>query len=615
VLEIRKALGDPVDEPRFIHTLHRRGYRFLSTAIEPQAPVEQVREHPGVVGRAREFLELDAWFEEAAESSRQIVFITGEAGLGKTTLVDNWLSSVRQRRPAGVAVARGRCLQQFGSGEPYLPVFEALDQLSKALGRRLVDVLRERAPTWLLHMPALISLEDRAKLRDEVFGSTRERMLREITDALEALSAETPLVIALEDLHWSDPSTLDLLSSVARRTMPARLMILATYRPADAGGGAAPLLVAQNELELHRQCRVLPLAYLSESETGEYLGTRFPGMDSTPALATTLHHRTNGNPLYVVCLIDELERSGRIDDDPETIRDIVPDTLQQMFERQASQLSDPEQQMLDAAAIAGESFSIAGVAATLGWDPAQVESLCEALVRRQVILKRGDLVRFPDGTESAGYSFLHALCRDALYRRIPSGRRARLHGLLGNAEEQLYASDPKRISAELAGRFEIAGDFSRGIQYLRMAADGAAARYSNKEAARYLERAFGMIERLRDADQASRRMELLEQRALMRLSASDMSGAASDFRDLGEQARLRVAWIVTPEHYSRAPSLCCLSIIGRRWRQSMRHRPLNPALRIQFLAPLLICTAPFSGCIYLVGATSCHISCDGRRQS
>src|SRR5262249_36618227 len=161
-------------------------------------------------GRARELRQLDAWFESAIESSRQIVFISGEAGLGKTTLVDTWMRSLPQRPPVSdrdsVALARGRCLQQFGSGEPYLPIFEALDQLSHSLGQRLVEYLRTRAPTWLFHMPALISLDDRVKLRDEVFGSTRERMLREITDALEALSGEIPLVLALEDLHWSDPS-------------------------------------------------------------------------------------------------------------------------------------------------------------------------------------------------------------------------------------------------------------------------------------------------------------------------------------------------------------------------------------------------------------------------
>jgi len=386
-------------------------------------------------------------------------------------------------------------------------------------------------------MPALISLEDRVRLRDETFGSTRERMLREITDALEVLSQESPVVIALEDLHWSDPSTVDLLSSIARRTSPARLMILATYRPADAGSGVGHLLSAQNELELHRQCRVMPLAYLSEAAIGEYLHSRAPELDSPETLAAALHRRTNGNPLYVACLVDELERSGRIGGNPEAIRNLVPETLQQMFERQAGQLERSQQEMLEAAAASGESFSVASVAAALGWDGPQVESHCEALTRRHVILKHGELVRFPDGSESEGYCFLHGLCRDALYRRTAAGRRSRLHGMLGKAGEQLFAADPKRVAGELAGHFELAGDFTRAVQYLRMAADGAAARCSNQEAALYLERAFTMIDRLRPEEQAAWRMDLLEQRALMRLTASDMLGAVGDFRALADQAR------------------------------------------------------------------------------
>ena len=539
VLEIRKALDDPAEEPRYIQTLHRRGYRFMSASAAPEPAAEELSDESGVVGRTREFEQLDEWFDAAVDSSRQIVFISGEAGMGKSTLVDTWMKRLRSRGlgpdRGGVALARGRCLQQFGSGEPYLPVFEALDQLSQALGRRLVEHLRSRAPTWLMHMPALVSLEDRAKLRDEVFGSTRDRMLREITDALEALSGETPIVLAFEDLHWSDPSTIDLLSSIARRNSPARLMILATYRPAEAGGSSGALLGAQNELQLHRQCKVLPLAYLSENETGEYLSGRF-GMDS-PDLAGALYRRTNGNPLYVVCLLDELERSGRVDPDPAVIHDLVPETLQQMFERQAAQLSAAEQDMLDAAAACGEAFSVAAVAAALGRDAADIESAYEALVQRHVILKRGEMFRYPDGTESSGYNFLHALCRDALYRRIPPGRRSRLHGQLARAEEQLYASDPKRIAGQLAGHFELAGDLPRAIRYLRLAAEVATARYSSQEAAQYLERAFTLVERVPEAERATIRMDLLEQRALMRLTSSDMKGSAADFRALADEAR------------------------------------------------------------------------------
>jgi len=534
VLEIRKALDDPVEEPRFIQTLHRRGYRFLSGEFQAEPAAEEPAADNGIVGRAREFQQLDQWFGAAVESSRQMVFISGEAGMGKTTLVETWLKTLR-RRGGAIASARGRCLQQFGSGEPFLPVFEALEQLSQALGRRLVEHLRSRAPTWLLHMPALISLEDRAKLRDEVFGSTRERMLREITDALEALSGESPIVLALEDLHWSDPSTIDLLSSIARRTSPARLMILATYRPGDAGGSYSPLLGAQNELQLHRQCQVLPLGYLSKAATGEYLEGRF-GMDS-PDLAAALHRRTNGNPLYVVSLIDELDRMGSMNADPTTIQKLVPETLQQMFERQAVQLSGAEQEMLDVAAACGEAFSVAAVAEALGRDAGDVESACETLVRRHLILKRSEMFRFPDGGESAGYAFVHALCRDALYRRIPPGRRSRLHGQLGRAEEQLYSSDPKRIAGQLAGHFELAGDISRAIRYLRMASDVATGRYSNQEAAQYLERAFALIDRLPEADRPSCRMDLLEQRAMVRLVGSDMRGSVADFRALADEAR------------------------------------------------------------------------------
>jgi hypothetical protein len=228
---------------------------------------------------------------------------------------------------------------------------------------------------------------------------------------------------------------------------------------------------------------------------------------------------------------------GKIESAPDAIASIVPDSLQQMFERQAAQLSQIEQEILAAAAVAGESFSIASVAATLGVDSAQVESLCETLVRQQMILKHGDVVRFPDGMESSGYSFIHVLCRDALYRRVPPARRSRLHGLLGQAEERLYASDPKRVAAELAGHFEIAGDFDRAIRYLRLAADGATARQSNQEAARYLERARGLVERLPDDRRSTCRMDLLEQRSLMLMSTWNLPEAVASFRELADQAR------------------------------------------------------------------------------
>ena len=465
--------------------------------------------------------------------------MTGEAGLGKTTLVDNWLRSLGSRASPGAwAIGRGRCLQQFGSGEPYLPVFEALEQLSRSAGTKLVQVLRTYAPTWLLHMPSLISLQDRAGLRDEVFGTTRERMLREITAAFEALSADAPVVLLLEDLHWSDPSTIDLLMSIATRASPAQLMILATYRPAGLGGSSHPLSRIQHELEIHGQCRMLPLSYLTEADIRDYLAWRLPEAEVKADLIAAFHRRTNGNPLFITCFVDELVRSGRANFDLAPVREIVPSTLQSMFERQFDQLTESEREIVDTAAAEGESFSTASIALALVRDPAEVEASCEGLVKRQVVLKRADSIRFPDGAESPRYSFLHVLCRDTVYRLLPPSRHARLHGLLGNSTEVLYASDLTRVAAELAGHFELAGDFPRSIRYLSMAAECASERFAGKEAARHLERAIQLIDRVGDGRQASLRMDLLEQRVLLRMSTMDPEGAAADLAQVDAQAPL-----------------------------------------------------------------------------
>jgi predicted ATPase len=145
---------------------------------------------------------------------RQIAFVTGEAGIGKTALVDTFARSIATDR--GLRIGRGQCLEQYGTTEAYLPVLDAIGRLGREQGQ-VVDVLRTHAPMWLLQMPSLVTASDRESLSREVFGATRERMLREMGEALEVLAADRPLVLILEDLHWSDHSTLDLISYLARQ--------------------------------------------------------------------------------------------------------------------------------------------------------------------------------------------------------------------------------------------------------------------------------------------------------------------------------------------------------------------------------------------------------------
>ena len=191
-----------------------------------------------------------------------------------------------------VWLAAGQCVEYYGTGEAYLPVLEALGQLCRRTdGERLVALLHQHAPTWLAQMPWLLTTTHREQLRDELQGVTRERMLREFAEVLDALTAETPLVLILEDLHWSDYATLDLLALLARRRVPAHLCVIGTYRPVEAIVHHHPLRSVVQDLQRHGHAMELPLALLSAAEVAAYLAARFPLQQFPSALAPWLQQR------------------------------------------------------------------------------------------------------------------------------------------------------------------------------------------------------------------------------------------------------------------------------------------------------------------------------------
>ena len=189
--------------------------------------------------------------------------------------------------------------------EAYLPVLEAIGRLCREQ-EQVVDMLRTHAPLWLLQMPSLLSTSDRESLSREVLGATRERMLREMGEALEALTADLPLVLILEDLHWSDYSTIELISYVARQRQPARLMLIGIYRVVDLIVSEHPLKAVKQELLAKQQCAELPLEYLNQDAVAKYLSVRFPSNRFPARLAKLIHARTEGNPLFMVNAVDYL---------------------------------------------------------------------------------------------------------------------------------------------------------------------------------------------------------------------------------------------------------------------------------------------------------------------
>jgi predicted ATPase len=382
-----------------------------------------------------------------------------------------------------------------------MPVLEALGRLCRAPeGEHLIHMLNRYAPTWLVQLPALLSPEDFEQLQRKVQGSTHERMLREMAEAVEALTAERPLILCLEDLHWSDVSTLELLSVLARRQETARLLVLGTYRPVEMLGNGHPLRAIKQELQLHRQCEELRLRFLSEQNVAEYLTSRFAvgvhGHASFPQLARAIHRRTEGNPLFMVNVVDYMSARGVLGESGEprpAVQIEVPENIQQMIEKQLDRLTPEEQRVLEVASVAGVQFSAAAVAAGTKMTTGEVETCCTRLVRRELFLRTTEVSEWPDGTVATRYHFLHALYQEVLYERVPLGQRISLHQWIGEREEQAYGDQARVIAAELAVHFERGREYGKAIKYLQQAGENARLRSANTEAISLLTRGLELL--------------------------------------------------------------------------------------------------------------------------
>lgn len=516
VNQVRRALADSVHPPKFVETVHRRGYRFVAPVREVAAESSSIGHSlipaplPMMVGRDDELEALCAAASDISTCEHRLVFVTGEAGIGKTSLIRAFAERVTGR--SELLIASGHCIEH-GSGEAYLPILEAFGRVCRGVGgTRVVSLLSQYAPNWLSQMPELLMQQTRGPAPS---GTAAEHVLREIGNAILALSRTVPVLLILEDLHWADYSTIALIEFLASSPDSARCLIVGTYRPQELSLSNHPLRVLRQRLDVHAQCQSIELDYWANEDIFRYLEVRFPRHRLPALLAPVLHRQTSGNPLFLVRVLDDWVKQGVIQEvagdwqltcDLEALSMSAPRSVVGLIERDIERLETLERSALEAASVIGGDFDAAMLAAAIGEPSVSIDDVCMRWSHHARFLKVSRDEAMSGCLVTQRCSFLHALYQHVVYDRIAPVRRSHLHRSVGFWLEE-SVSHARASAAALARHFEQGNEFPRAVRYRRAAAEQAMRQGAYREAIDHYDAAMILAPRLPDAPER-RRIEL-----------------------------------------------------------------------------------------------------------
>jgi DNA-binding CsgD family transcriptional regulator len=448
-----------------------------------------------LVGRVADLAALRDALKRTRSAEPSTVLVGGEAGVGKTRLVEEFCRSAGAE---GAHVLTGQCLELGEEGLPFAPFASALRKLVNAEG---LAVLEGRERDFARLLPEL-GLPAEA-------GDARRGYLFELVAALFArLSEQQPLVLVLEDLHWADTSTRDLIGFLVRSARLPHVLLIATYRTDELQRGH-PLRPFLAELDRVRGVHRLELDRLDRDGTAEMLA-QLLGVEPDPKTVDTVSERTQGNPFF----IEQFAMSG----DPAC--GDIPQSLRDLLLSRVDQLPESAQRVLRMASVGGTRFGHELLSRVAGMGEADLESALRAIVAAQLV------VVDPDG----GYEFRHALVREAVHDDLLPGEHARLHARYAQAveaEPNLVAMG--RAPAEIAHHWHAAHDHPRALVAAKRAADDAGRRYAYAEQYRLLDRVLELWEQVPDAATllGTTHVDLLEETALSAIDSGDHMRALS----------------------------------------------------------------------------------------
>ena len=526
-LVIRVARGEFVTS-----TISSRGLVSLPAFLrEPDQ--SELRKDTPFVAREDELDQLGRYLDAACLGKGRIIFITGEAGEGKTLLAQEFARRAQVREPE-LIIGTGNCSAHTGSGDPYLPFREILALLTGDIESRwaagtistgnarrlwqmvphtiqalldvgpdLVDIFipgpalvmraEAAAPSATGLLTRLRALVTRHQSRQSQAHLRQGSLFSQYTTVLQTLAKQNPLLLIIDDLQWADEGSANLLFHLGRRLEGHRILVVGLYRPSDIrlgrNGERHPLDPVINELQ--RQFGKIHVS-LTQAGGKEFVEDYLDAIPNQlgPAFGEALYRQTGGHPLFTVEMLRGLQERQELvqDEEGRWVKDALidwrelPARIEGAIQERISRLPDTARQIAKIASVEGEVFTGQVVARVHGLDERQLASLLGKVLERQHCL-----VKVWDSQQTATkrltrYRFRHILFQQYLYDNLTQAERAYFHGEIGSALEQLYGKQVDLIAPQLARHFAIAGEDRRAFNYFVVAGDLAAAAHAHVEA-------------------------------------------------------------------------------------------------------------------------------------
>ena len=544
---LRRKLGDDPTRSHYLHTIHGVGYK-LEYLPEPLTAGQVAATRPSgmatdrlprdgggflrlpdvFIGRHRETATLSQALDDVLSGSARTVLVSGEPGIGKTRLAEEFETFARAR---GAAVVWGR-LTEDDVTPAFWPFVQALRQL-----------LTSSAPGSPTEMPSSVDAlmgqllpEVRDRLPDQrspaVFDpdEARFRLFNAVAEVVRTFAASRPLVLIIDDLHWAAVPSLRLLEFLVRELYASPVMLLLTYRDTEVDR-AHPLRHTLGALARERGCRRVYLEGLDAAEVRSYLEEVTPGLPSA-RLVAELHERSEGNPFFMREIIrtliseDGFPRPGSNSPAPVSL----PVEVREAIIRRLDHLSPEGTQTLFVAALLGREFQLPLLRRVMDIDQEALLDTVEEAIQAHLV----------EETPVPGVlRFNHELTREALYSELPAAERMRLHRRVGEAIERVHGGDPDEHGAALAYHFfraGTAGPPNRAIAYCTAAAQQALDRFAYEDSAQYYDQALQLLEMDEGAGDEQRcRLLLGSGEALMRAGSARGRRAFEDAATIAER--------------------------------------------------------------------------------